>query len=63
MNPCPPGPAVEHLPGVPRICDICDHPIEERGQLSWRAVAQVPEPSWIWMHTACLLAGTGRSAA
>lgn len=63
MTPRAPEPIThEHLPGVPRLCDRCWHPIPW-GQLSWRLVARIPEPSWIWMHTACLLAGTTRSAA
>jgi hypothetical protein len=56
-----PDPAAhESLTGVLRICDRCWHPIEEWGQLSWRRIGP---NDWIFLHTACLLAGTDTETA
>lgn len=60
MNECDPTPH-ERLIGVPRLCDECWHPIPW-GQVPWRLVAQVPEPTWICLCTGCLPANE-RSAA
>jgi hypothetical protein len=62
VNECS-GPAThEHLPGVPRLCDTCWHPIGW-GELTWQLIATVPTPEWICLHTACWRAGRERSAA
>jgi hypothetical protein len=63
MNPCiPEPPARESLPGVQRICEICWSPIPW-GQVSWQPIADTVPPAWECLCTACLLAGTERSAA
>lgn len=56
------GPARERLPGVPRLCHHCWHPIRW-GEVTWRLIACVPEPQWGCWHPGCVPADRETRAA